>query len=832
MSSTPARTEPSPPSPQSRQSPPSHSGRTRRNLLDLLASMRFAISLLVILAIASIIGTVIKQDDPYPNYVNQFGPFWADIFRTLDMYTVYSAWWFMLILAFLIVSVSMCVSRNGPKMVADARNWKDKVRESSLRSFGHRDEFSTAAGQVASVTALESMLKRAGYKMRTRQTDDATLIAAKKGAFSRIGYIFAHLAIVIICIGGLLDSNLMIRAQVWFFGKSPVVTSAPLATIGEEHRLSSVNPSFRGYAWVPEGQYVSTAILNEKDGIILQNLPFSIQLNKFIVDYYSTGMPKLFASDIVVIDRETGKRTPARVEVNKPFTYDGISIYQSSFEDGGTKLDLTGYPMTGASMNVQPYKGIVGGTTKLPNGDTIEFADFRSINVENMGGGAAGSSSGPQDARGVARSGLKEDFESRLGSGATSSRPQNLHNIGPSLQYKIRDQAGQAREYNNYMVPTVINGEQMFLAGVRTEPDAPFRYLRIPADDDSSVKQWMLLRAALQNPGLRAAAAKAFAARSVGSNAALGNNLEQSAGRVLSLFAGAEPDGSAPADGSAANANPSGFPAIAGFIERSVPTQNREKAAQLLLRMLEGSIWDLWQLARVQDGAQPLAPTAEHSRFVQNSINALSDSFYYGSPVFLQLDNFHQIQASVFQLTRAPGEKIVYLGSLFLVLGVFSMFYIKERRVWIWIRPKRKGDHTIPLDGSAAVAVMSGAHVSAERDASAHLATPATVAANKAYTASGKLVQSDEAGNPTGDDAMHSDGEAHILMAMSSARKTLDFEKEFVRMRDAIRQTAPPVDVSASGSTAPLTGTSTPSSAPLTESPDQDASAAPRDSHK
>ena len=826
MSSTPARTEPPP---QSQQSPQSRLGRTRRNLLDLLSSMRFAIALLVILAIASIIGTVIKQDDPYPNYVNQFGPFWADIFRTLDMYTVYSAWWFMLILAFLIVSVSMCVSRNGPKMIADARNWKDKVRETSLRSFGNRDEFSTAAGQAASVSALESMLKRAGYRMRTRQMDEATLIAAKKGEFSRIGYIFAHLAIVIICIGGLLDSNLMIRAQVWFFGKSPVVTSAPLATIGEEHRLSSVNPSFRGYAWVPEGQYVSTAILNEKDGIILQNLPFSIQLNKFIVDYYSTGMPKLFASDIVVIDRETGKRTPARVEVNKPFTYDGISIYQSSFEDGGTKLDLTGYAMTGASINTQPFKGTVGGTSKLPNGDTIEFANFRSINVENMGGGAAGSpngTSGAQDARGVAQPGpgpkedfassLKADIDSRLGSGATSSHAENLHNIGPSLQYKIRDQAGQAREYNNYMVPTVINGEQMFLAGVRTEPDAPFRYLRIPADDDSSVKQWMLLRAALQNPGLRAAAAKAFAQRSVGSNAALGTNLEQSAGRVLNLFAGAESDGSTPANGAAAEPNPSGFPAIAGFIERSVPTQNREKAAQLLLRMLEGSIWDLWQLARVQDGEQPLTPTAEHSRFVQNSINALSDSFYYGSPVFLQLDNFHQIQASVFQLTRAPGEKIVYLGSLFLVIGVFSMFYIKERRVWIWVRPKRKGDHTIPLDGSAAVAVMSGAHVSAERDASAGFA---------AHSAAKATFESDRG-------AVNTDGDAHILMAMSSARKTLDFEKEFVRMRDAIRQTAPPADVSASASTAPLNGTSSPSSAPLTESPDQDASAAPRDSHK
>ncbi|MGI4983716.1 MAG: cytochrome c biogenesis protein ResB [Janthinobacterium lividum] len=742
MSSTPARVA------------PSRLEQIRRSLLDLFASMRFAVSLLVILAIASIIGTIIKQSDPYPNYVNQFGPFWADIFRSLDMYNVYSAWWFMLILAFLITSVSLCVTRNGPKMVADARSWKDKVRESSLRSFGHRDEYATAMDHDATVNALVGLLARAGYRSRTRSGvdlqdtgtgaagnavsavrthDGATLIVAKRGAFSRIGYIFAHLAIVVICIGGLLDSGLVIRAQVWLLGKSPVVGNAPLASVGDAHRLSSGNPSFRGYAWVPEGQYVSTAILNEKDGMLLQNLPFSIQLNKFIIEYYSTGMPKLFASDIDVIDRATGKRTPARVEVNKPFTYDGVSIYQSSFEDGGTQLEVSAYPMRGATAAPTSFKGTIGGVTKIPGGDTIEFANFRAINVENMTNG-----SGQQDARGVAKSSLKEAFDERLGSGAKTSRPQNLHNVGPSMQYKIRDQSGQAHEYNNYMTPTLIDGEQMFLAGVRSQPDDPFRYLRIPADNEGSVRQWMLVRAALQDPALRAAAAKAFAQRSLIGNPALSGNLEQSALRVLDLFAGAQ-GGAAGSAGKAQSAMTGGFPAIADFIGQSVPADAREKAAGLLLRMLEGSVWDLWQIARVREGAAPLPANAENSRFVQTSVNALSDSFYYGAPVFLQLDNFKQIQASVFQLTRAPGENIVYLGSFLLVLGIFAMFYVRERRVWLWIRPTdAPGGHT------------------------------------------------------------------QVLMAMSAARKTLDFEKEFTRMRDAVRQTAHP-------STAPVRDSGTPS---------------------
>ncbi|MEA3094317.1 MAG: cytochrome c biosis protein, partial [Caballeronia sp.] len=102
-----------------------------RHAIETISSMRFAISLLVILAIASIIGTVLTQEDPYPNYVNQFGPFWADIFRGLSLYNVYSAWWFMLILIFLVISVSLCVIRNGPKMIADIKSWKDRVRVGS-----------------------------------------------------------------------------------------------------------------------------------------------------------------------------------------------------------------------------------------------------------------------------------------------------------------------------------------------------------------------------------------------------------------------------------------------------------------------------------------------------------------------------------------------------------------------------------------------------------------------------------------------------------------------------------------------------------------------------
>ncbi len=47
-------------------------------------------------------------------------------------------------------------------------------------------------------------------------------------------------------------------------------------------------------------------------------LPFSVELKKFIVEYYDTGMPKLFASEVVIHDLETGESIPKRIEVEPP----------------------------------------------------------------------------------------------------------------------------------------------------------------------------------------------------------------------------------------------------------------------------------------------------------------------------------------------------------------------------------------------------------------------------------------------------------------------------------------------------------------------------------
>lgn len=655
--------------------------------VELFSSMRFAISLLTLIAIASVIGTVLKQNEPMPNYVNQFGPFWFDIFNKLGLYNVYSTWWFLLIMGFLVLSTSLCIARNAPKMIKDVSSWRENVREQSLRNFHHKVEWHVSSIPSELSRQLAQRVTECGYKVKLIERDDAILLAAKKGAANKWGYIFAHTAIVIICLGGLLDSNLPIRFQQWFYGKTPFAGNGVIAEIPQQHRLGPGNPSFRGNTLIAEGTSSSTTILAQQDGVLIQDLPITIKLRHFIIDYYSTGMPKLFASDVTVRDNATGKVFDATIKVNEPLIYHGLAVYQSSFEDGGSKLRLTGYPMVGAVNTSFEINGVVNGSTPLEQVKaadyTVEWTGFRPFNVENMSDSNGKDMRGVNLAKGFNRK-LADDLDQHLGSAAKGASTKDLKNVGPSVQYKLRDKTGQAREFLNFMQSVHIDGDDVFLAGVRDQPDEAFRYLRIPADDNDSVREWMSLRAALANPAMREQAAQRYARAVIRNTGAtldpMREQVRQSALRSLTIFAG---------DG-----NASGFAAVSRFLQ-GVPAAEQEKAADIFMKILNGSMWELWQLSREQSGQKPLAADQKHARFLQLAINALADVGFYHAPVYLQLSSFDEVKASVFQVTRSPGKKVVYLGCLLLVLGVFSMLYIRERRLWVWIRPDQGGSHAL-----------------------------------------------------------------------------------------------------------------------------------------
>ncbi len=659
-----------------------HGSQALKSAVELLSSMRFAISLLTVICVASVIGTVLKQHEPATNYVNQFGPFWAGVFSAISLNAVYSAWWFLLILAFLVTSTSLCIARNAPRILVDIRSYKENIREQSLAAFGHRAAASLQEAPEDAARRIGQKLATGGWKVRLQPRPangegGGWMVAARSGAANKLGYLAAHSAIVLVCIGGLLDGDLIVRAQMWFNGKSPYTGGGMIADVKPQHRLSERNPTFRGNLLVAEGTQSSTAILNQSDGILLQELPFAIELKKFVVEHYSTGMPKLFASDIVIHDRITGEKIPARVEVNHPARHRGIEIYQSSFDDGGSSVRLRAVPMSAASKSFE-VEGVIGGSSQISNGQdrlTLEYTGLRVINVENF---ASAAGSGVD----VRRVDLRESIESRLGSANKTMGKKELRNVGPSISYKLRDAAGQAREFNNYMLPVDMgDGQKVFLLGVRDTPAESFRYLRVPADEQGSMEGFLRLRTALADPRLRELAVRRYAAAAVDpAKPQLAVQLADSAGRALALFAGGRTDSGA-----------GGLQALADFMEKSVPVDERARAGEVLVRILNGVLFELFQLSREGAGLAPAKPDEATQGFMTQAVLSLSDALFYPAPVAFELKDFTQVQASVFQVARAPGRNIVYLGCALLILGIFAMLYIRERRLWVWLAPQAGG---------------------------------------------------------------------------------------------------------------------------------------------
>jgi cytochrome c biogenesis protein len=596
--------------------------------------MSFAVSMLVFLGIASIIGTILKQNEPYENYIIKFGQFWFVFFEKIGLYDVYHSVWFLTILLFLVLSTTLCIFKNTPSILKDFLIFKDSLEEKSLLSFTHHLVIKNKKDVNAS--KILHYLKQAKFKFKDKSKENGDiLIVAKKGNYQRLGYILTHIGVVIICLGGLLDGNLIFKAQELLGYKKIETLNMPASKVPEVSRLSIGNPSFRANMTLAEGSSDNVAFVRMKDGYLVQDLPFKITLKDFRIDHYSTGMPKSFESDLVISDPELSQDITKTISVNHPFTYKGIAIYQSDFQDGGTKLNITLRSLLN-SNTTQKIDGKIFDKVKLDKDQiTYEFNDFKKFNVLHL------------------KEGEKE-------------KPRN---VGPSVTYKVRNNSGQAREYLSYQYAMPIEGRSFFISGMRESPQEDFKYLKIPADAKGSIHDFMVFKDAIQNKKLIESVAKKIANQSANSdkNQDIKESFEKSVNKLMILFA------------------EGGFSNIAENIDKNIPASDKEKAVQTYLKIIDIASSELYkdQFNLADKDLNQLRIT-----FIQDALNAYSDIFFYGVPYYFELTSYEQKEASGLQLTKSPGQFWVYLGSLSLVLGIFSMIYLHERKLWLLIKAK------------------------------------------------------------------------------------------------------------------------------------------------
>ena len=618
---------------------PRHSLSQR--LFLFLGSMDLAITLLLALAVASIIGTVLQQNQPYTDYVIKFGPFWFEVFEAAGLYDVYSALWFLAILCLLVLSTSVCVIRNTPSMLKDMFNLRTQVQEKSLRAMHHSQQWDTENNLKDSVAYVEATLDAQGFRVKQTPKDGgAVLISAMRGGMNRLGYIFTHLAIIIICLGGLLDSNLFLKFAEWQ-GKISIETrDIPTSEIPNESRLAVGYQAFRGSINIPEGRSAQVAFLAMKDGYLLQELPFRVEVKDFRIEHYATGQPKSFESDLVVYDDDLEKPLEQMIAVNHPLLYKGYAIYQASFSDGGTGLNLEAWPLDKQAGNeTVSFDTRVFDSRKMHWGDEtvqLEMTAFRPFNIN------------PDP---------------------TDDDPERLRNFGPSFGFKIRSNTGEAKEYLNYMLPVPRNGRDFYLSGVRNSPAEEFGYLYLPLDADGELVGFQRFLSTLHDSEKIEQVAQTMMLETLESldgkrDETLEQSLKQTLNSLVKMFMRG------------------GFVEVSDFIETNIPETEKETLGPAYLSMLREMLARLYFMQASDEPSTEKEADAQLV-FLQDAVDAIGSLSRYGSPVYLELTDYDHVEASGLQIARSPGKPIVYLGCALLIVGVFVLFYLPQRRLWI-----------------------------------------------------------------------------------------------------------------------------------------------------
>ena len=357
-------------------------------ILNRIGSMPVAILLLLLLSVASVIGTVLQQNQDQADYLHQFGPTWYWTFRALGLFDMYHTWWFMTILGLLMFSLSACLLRNTPRFLKEMRNRKGTMKENARKNIEQKFDL-TFDNKEQALSAIKVSLS--GWKWMETKVGDVLWMRGDKGRFHKAGYIVVHVSMLVILIGGWMSAQ---------FG-------------------------FRGNMAVPEGGQESEISFLQGTSIGYLDMPFEVRCDDFSIDFFSTGAPSEFRSTLTIL--EDGKEMmTSDIIVNEPLYYKGVRIYQASFGDGGSQVDLKLYRLN-KKGNVDDVQGKIYTKFEDPySSNSLEFKDFRPYNIENMAG-----------------AGEAKDFK----------------DMGPSVDFIFRGKGLKPVLVRTFMDPFIINDD-------------------------------------------------------------------------------------------------------------------------------------------------------------------------------------------------------------------------------------------------------------------------------------------------------------------------------------------------------------------------------------
>jgi cytochrome c biogenesis protein len=275
-----------------------------KKIWKFFASVKLTVSILLILAVTSIIGTVIpQQSEQVVEHYRQNLKLLYSIFYTFDIFNMYHSWWFQTLLILLVINIFVC------SFDRISTVWKivfiktPPFNNLRFRKIKQKNEFD----EKRSVKTLEEIympfVSRRYRYSRIEKTDDGVCIFAEKWRWTRLGVYIVHLSIIFLLFGCLISS---------IYG-------------------------FEGFIKMPEGS--SSSQIKIRNSNKTYDLGFEIRCDDFNVSYYDLEkrVPKEYRSTLTILEKEQPV-LQKDIIVNDPLRYKGVNFFQSSWGEIPSQL--------------------------------------------------------------------------------------------------------------------------------------------------------------------------------------------------------------------------------------------------------------------------------------------------------------------------------------------------------------------------------------------------------------------------------------------------------------------------------------------------------------
>ncbi|MGH2663119.1 MAG: cytochrome c biogenesis protein ResB [Actinomycetota bacterium] len=275
--------------------------RSVRAVWRSLRSMRTALILLLVVAMASVFGSLIPQAPISLRAVTDLyreHPLLARIYEAAGLFDVYGSWWFTLAYVLTLISLASCLIPRTRTLVRGLGQRPQSIRE--LEGMRH---FAEGLVPVAPEEAL-ARSRRVLRRRRFRVSPGEPGLAAEKGAAREGGSLVFHWSVFLLLVGVMYGKGFGFTGQ---------------ATVVEGDTWTEARAS---YDFPPQtGRFFSEGM----------HTGFQVRVEDFDAAYYPTGLPRDFTSWVEVIDpggRAVGER---EIRVNDPLSHQGVKLYQLGY---------------------------------------------------------------------------------------------------------------------------------------------------------------------------------------------------------------------------------------------------------------------------------------------------------------------------------------------------------------------------------------------------------------------------------------------------------------------------------------------------------------------